>query len=104
MKTFSIFIICVTLAIFYSLAVDQQNKLDKKNQKPEASELHLENMQEAYMTPYMHIEEDFSMEVTGKDHIYLNTGLSYIEHYHYNEKKQVMITQTEKHETDLSGS
>ena len=106
MRTLSILIICLTLAIFYSLARYQQNKFDAKLQKIDAVEnnrIH-ETSIGLYLDPYVDIEEDFSMEVTGKEHRYLNTGLSCIEHVYQSKKKHVMVAQTEQNYSSLSGS
>jgi len=106
MKALSIFIICLTLGIFYNLAMYQQNKFDAKLQKIDAVENNMihETSIGSYLDPYVDIEEDFSMEVTGKEHRYLNTGLSYIEHEYQSKKKHVMVAQTEQRHSSLSGS
>ena len=105
MKTLSIFIICITLGLFYSLAVDQQNKLNIKNQKTLDHEKKIHSMiHESYMVPYLHEDEDFSMQVTGKEHRYLNTGISFIENNPETETEHVMLAQTDEKQSDFSGS
>ena len=101
MKTLSIIIIFITLGIFYTLAIDQQNKLEKDQQTDpvETSMIH-----ESYISPYIQVEEDFSMHVTGKEHRYLNTGISFIEFGNETVENHVMIVQTDDVESNLSGS
>ena len=105
MKTLSIFIICITLGLFYSLALDQQNKRNIKNQKTLDQEKKIHSMMhESYMVPYLHRDEDFSMQVTGKEHRYLNTGISFIENNLETESKHVMVAQTDDKQLGFSGS
>lgn len=105
MKTLSIFIICITLMIFYKLAVDQQNKIAVKQHKIDAIEKNINSVgNQYYADPYFHFEDEFSMHVTGKEHRFLNKGISYIEQTFENEKKHVTVAQTDDQESSFSGS
>ena len=105
MKTFSIFIICITLGIFYTLAVQQQNSLHEKDLKRRTAETSMNNVNSgAYMSTYKHVEEDFSMHVTGKEHRYLNTGISWIEYDTETNNNHVIVAHTEDDKIKLSGS
>lgn len=105
MKTYSILIICFTLGLFYNLAVYQQNKLNSKEVKSFASEYEVNNFDhEDDIVPYFFIEDEFSMHVTGKEHRYLNTGISFIEFPEVTQEKQCIVAQTNEPKTNLSGS
>lgn len=105
MKTLSIFIICITMVIFYKLAVDQQNKLAVKQHKINTIEKNINSLgNQYYADPYLHFEDEFSLHITGKEHRFLNKGLSYIELTLENEKKHVTVVQTDDQESSFSGS
>ncbi|MGB5321683.1 hypothetical protein, partial [Lutimonas sp.] len=76
MKIYSVLIISLTLGLFYSLAVQEQNKLNLKEIKSVDSNYEINNFDhEDDIVPYFFIEDEFSMHVTGKEHRYLNTGI-----------------------------
>ena len=99
MKTYSFIVICLTLGIFYSLAVkmEHQKNFEKKSKKIHAlviqdntnadkSSSHIDisnhNINVTTKIEQSHhfdINDDFSMQVTGKAHKYLNTGVSFID-------------------------
>jgi len=99
MKTYSFIVICLTLGIFYSLAVkmEHQKNLEAKSKKIHALVLQDNTNAERFSSPkvrsnynvnvttdseqsyHYDINDDFSMQVTGKAHKYLNTGVSFIE-------------------------
>ena len=100
MKTYSFILICLTLGVFYSLAVkmEHQNNLEEKSiiiqdlalkNNPDA-QIHALNKTcsnndsslttDSEQNHHYDINDDFSMQVTGKAHRYLNTGVSFIEY------------------------
>ena len=105
MKIYSILIICFTLGLFYSLAVQQQNKLNTKELRSFDSDYEINNLNhKPEMVPQFFIEDEFSMHVTGKEHRYLNTGISFIEYTEAPIEKECLVANTDKDNTDLSGS
>ena len=99
MKAYSIIIICLTLGVFYGLAVKLEHQ--KKSQNC-TNQIHLTSLAEKNAgsqnnlfnkcsnniikttsdnihSVYYDNNDDFSMQVTGKERIYLNIGISYIE-------------------------
>jgi len=105
MKIYSILIMSLTLVLFYNLAVFQQNKLDKSELKSfdfENKTVHFKK--HATIVPYVLIEDEFSMQVTGKEHRYLNTGISYIEYAEATQKKQCIVAIANEQKSNLSGS
>jgi xanthine dehydrogenase molybdopterin-binding subunit B len=98
MKTISIVTISVTLFVFYNLAVFQQNtRMQNVNINSVSSIVavetnsHLKTVASKYCMEtrdsdqsFQKIEEhhasedEFAMQVSGKDHRYLNTGISFI--------------------------
>jgi len=100
MKTYSFIIICLTLGVFYSLAVkmEHQNNLEQRSNSIQVSLLknntdapnltlikscsnHSSNLTtDQKDNHHVGINDDFSMQVTGKAHKYLNTGVSFIEY------------------------
>ena len=105
MKIYSTFIICFTLSLFYSLAVHQQNNLGKKELTSFDADYEIHHVNhEPDIAPYPFIEDEFSMQVTGKEHRYLNTGISFIEHPELPAEKQCLLANTAEEKSDLSGS
>ena len=105
MKIYSVLIISLTLGLFYSLAVHQQNKLNLKEIKSVDSNYEINNLdQEPDMEAYLFVEDEFSMHVTGKEHRYLNTGISFIESPQVTREKECIAVNTNEHKTDLTGS
>jgi len=105
MKTYSILIICLTLGLFYSLAVHQQNTLNTKELKSFDGTYETYDVnQESDVVPYFFIEDEFSMHVTGKEHRYLNTGISFIEYPEVPMEKECLVAHANEEKTDLSGS
>lgn len=105
MKLYSTLIICFTLGIFYSLAVYQQNKLNIKELssiEPDYKTDYLAH--EADMAPYLLYDDEFSMHVTGKEHRYLHTGVSFLEYPELYQEKQCLLADTNHQETNASGS
>ena len=101
MKTYSFILICLTLGFFYSLAVKLEHQKDLEEKSgiiqnlalktgPDAQQGNLSKTcsnlssiltTESEQNHYLDINDDFSMQVTGKAHRYLNTGVSFIDHY-----------------------
>jgi len=99
MKTYSIIIICLTLGVFYGLAVKLEHQKKSHNYTNQihstplaktnaGSENHLFNecrnnviksASENTHSVYYDNNDGFSMQVTGKERMYLNTGISFIE-------------------------
>ncbi len=99
MKTYSIIIICLTLGVFYGLAVKLEHQKKSYNytnqihstvlaKTNEGSENHLFNKcgnnvikstSENIHSVYYDNNDGFSMQVTGKERMYLNTGISFID-------------------------
>jgi hypothetical protein len=105
MKIYSVLIISLTLGLFYSLAVQEQNKLNLKEIKSVDSNYEINNLdQEPDMEPYLFMEDEFSMHVTGKEHRYLNTGISFIESPQVTREKECIAVNTNEQKTDLTGS
>jgi len=105
MKIYSVLIISLTLGLFYSLAVQEQNKLNLKEIKSVDSNYEINNLdQESDMEPYLLMEDEFSMHVTGKEHRYLNTGISFIESPQVTREKECIAVNTNEQKTDLTGS
>jgi hypothetical protein len=105
MKIYSVLIISLTLGLFYSLAVQEQNKLNLKEIKSVDSNYEINNLdQESDMEPYLFMEDEFSMHVTGKEHRYLNTGISFIESPQVTREKECIAVNTNEQKTDLTGS
>jgi hypothetical protein len=105
MKIYSVLIISLTLGLFYSLAVHQQNKLNLKEIKSFDSNYEINNLdQEPDMENYLFVEDEFSMYVTGKEHRYLNTGISFIESPQVTREKECIAVNTNDQKTDVSGS
>lgn len=105
MKIYSILIMSLTLVLFYNLAVFQQNKRDMSETK--TSDLNHKAVhfkKHATIKTYVLIEDEFSMQVTGKEHRYLNTGISYIEYAETAQKKQCIAAVGNELNTDLPGS
>lgn len=97
MKTYSIIIVCLTLGIFYGLAVKMEHQ---KNLTAQAAKNKMLEVQKAGSTienlsfsctkhvnsynaavnenVYFDQNDDFSSQITGKERRYLNTGISYI--------------------------
>ncbi len=105
MKLYSTLIICLTLGIFYSLAVYQQNKLNLKGPTTIEPEYKIENLShEADMAPYLLFDDEFSMHVTGKEHRYLHTGVSFLEYPELYQEKQCLLADAHNQKTNSSGS
>ncbi len=99
MKTHSIIIVCLTLGIFYGLAIKLEHEKKSahySNELHSTSVVHSEKVQKT--VKYKHCSssfkqhytehsdgvyydhhDDFSMQVTGKENRYLQTGISFIE-------------------------
>jgi len=100
MKTYSFILICLTLGVFYSLAVKMEHQKNLEEKSSIIQELLLKNNADAQKSSlnktcsnhsinlttdseqnhHLDINDDFSMQVTGKAHKYLNTGVSFIDH------------------------
>ncbi len=105
MKIYSIAIICLTLGLFYSLAVHQQKNWTSKELKSFVSEIYMDNFEhESDIAPYLMMEDDFSMQVTGKEHRYLNTGISYMEQPTMIEENQCIAENGLDPKPNISGS
>lgn len=105
MKIYSILIMSLTLVLFYNLAVFEQNKRDRPEQESSDFENKIDHLKEhPAIVPYVLIEDEFSMQVTGKEHRYLNTGISYIEDAEATQKKQCIVAVVNEQKTNFSGS
>ena len=113
MKTYSFVLVCLTLGIFYSLAVkmEHEKKLESKialmqshdsnisaNLKNMAFEKSCSKKSEVITSQkissnHIGLHDDFSMQVTGKQHIYLNTGVSFIEFQDSKNEKENNVMQ-----------
>lgn len=102
MKTFSIAIISFTLLLFYNLALQQQNE---RNLEPVETIYHekIESHRSNETSDTNEVEE-FSMHVTGKEHRYLNIGISYIEEPLEKMNRQCIADNTKESNLELSGS
>ena len=98
MKVYSVLIASVTLFVFYNLAVFQENICENKNSISEdlstclsqkdlarvnqdSNSIHvsIEKISDkAYQEAHHVGQDDFALQVSGKDHQYLNTGVSFI--------------------------
>jgi len=99
MKAYSIIIICLTLGVFYGLAVKLEHQKKSQNCTNQIDLTSLAEMNagsqnnlfnkcrnnvikttsENIHSVYYDNNDGFSMQVTGKERIYLNIGISYIE-------------------------
>ena len=80
MKIYSIITICITLGLFYSLAViEQKKKANIETQKAFAEKLFINKAEINCKTTTSSAKQSFEMSVTGKEHRYLNTGISFME-------------------------
>jgi hypothetical protein len=100
MKTYSFILICLTLGVFYSLAVKMEHQKNLEENSTKIQALVLQNNTDSQklsllkscsnhsarlttdseQSHHYDINDDFSMQVTGKAHKYLNTGVSFIDH------------------------
>lgn len=112
MKTYSFILICLTLGLFYTLAVNMEHQKKQENialKMPSSAvnnntDFHMLTVKKScsknsiVMTSdtehdhHVHINDDFSMHVTGKEHRYLNTGVSFIEHKESSDISNISIT------------
>jgi len=104
MKIYSILIMSLTLVLFYNLAVSQQNKRESESKSPDFKHKTVDFKKHTTFEPYVLIEDEFSMQVTGKEHRYLNTGISYIEYAEAAQKKQCIVAVATQQKSNLSGS
>ena len=105
MKIYSIIIICLTLSISYNLALHQENKLEVKELKSDYTETAINKFnQESQREHHSIIEDEFSLQVTGKEHRYLNTGISFIEFPEKTKQKECLVANAPIHNSNLSGS
>lgn len=82
MKTYSLLLICLTLGLFYGLAVNEQNNRNYESAKRlVTSNVLEEDIIDSHSVEYNSMEDEFVNHVTGKDHMFLNTGISYIEEH-----------------------
>ena len=99
MKVLSTIIISVTLFVFYNLAIYQQGLWEQKSEGKLISPVNTEEIITEALTDHKSYcmqtevlnhrfeivdehhgsEDEFAMQVSGKDHRYLNTGISFIE-------------------------
>jgi hypothetical protein len=112
MKTYSFIVICLTLGLFYSLAVKMEHQkkqesialkmqsstvnhntdLDLLTVKKHCSKNSIMITSDTKLNHHVDINDDFSMHVTGKEHRYLNTGVSFIEHKETSDQSNISIT------------
>ena len=104
MKIYSILIMSLTLVLFYNLAVSQQNERESQPKSADFENKTDHFKEHTSTVPYVLIEDEFSMQVTGKEHRYLNTGISFIEFTESTEKKQCLVAVINEQKTNLSGS
>ena len=98
MKVYSVLIVSVTLFVFYNLAVFQENFAGTKdcstndvsashydavrsnvNEKSIQCSVSIAKITDQEYYEAHHVgQDDFALQVTGKDHQYLNTGVSFI--------------------------
>lgn len=117
MKIYSFILICLTLGVFYSLAVkmEHQKNLEEKSSiiqelvlkaSPDSQNSSLNTACSNHSTSlttdseqnhYLDINDDFSMQVTGKAHRYLNTGVSFIEYDN-------SASKSDEKDTEIAGS
>ena len=117
MKTYSFIVICLTLGIFYSLAVKMEHQKNLEEKSDMIQNLVLKNNTgddnrtliktcsnhstslptDMEQNHHLDINDDFSMQVTGKAHRYLNTGVSFIDHDNSTSK-------SDKTDNELTGS
>lgn len=98
MKTYSFILICLTLGLFYSLAVKMEHDRKLENMSAlhsadiiEKTDLQSHASNKCYSNDiviltsdklpsnHLGLHDDFSLQVTGKQHKYLNTGVSFIQ-------------------------
>ena len=117
MKIYSFILICLTLGVFYSLAVkmEHQKNLEEKSSiiqeqllkdNPDSHKISLNTSCSNHSTRlttdseqihYLDINDDFSMQVTGKAHRYLNTGVSFID-------RDTSTFKSDEIDTEIAGS
>ena len=106
MKLFSITVILITLGLFYTLAQEEQKKW--KSQEVKTFESHKKTSHELQQnfdnTAHLMIEDDFSMQVTGKEHRYLHTGITYYESQETMSENQCVADSTREEPSILTGS
>lgn len=81
MKIYSLITICITLGLFYGLAVFEQNK--KANEENEEASMNQKMFYHKNLVCKSSVafeEQSFEMMVSGKDHRYLNTGITFLDH------------------------
>lgn len=127
MKVYSVLFVSVTLFVFYNLAVFQENRNDQKdfhdqrkvcmelpsNQNMYGAEVNScssktkVDLSSTYLESHHVGQDDFALQVSGKDHRYLHTGVTYIPSVKVakTEKRlRVEITQVDKPVQELTGS
>ena len=77
MKLYSLITICITLGLFYALAVFEQNKkANEKRSESNFKKINTFHHNLACTRSFTLNEASFDMIVTGKEHRYLNTGIT----------------------------
>jgi len=80
MKLYSLLLMCLTLGIFYGLAEhEQNNRSNKEFENQSTHDLVKDANLELNVIEVPKSNDEFANHVTGKDHMYLNTGISYME-------------------------
>jgi len=105
MKSFSIAVICLTLVLFYSLAVHQQGNIQHSecDSLVTVNDISKEQLQIDTET-HLYFEDDFAMQVTGKEHRYLHTGISYLKPIKKKYKTQGITFNSDLQKPNVSGS
>lgn len=81
MKIYSLITICITLGLFYALAVFEQNKkANEKKQEAGIDEMTTYHRNWVCNAKISSNEQSFDMMVSGKEHRYLHTGISFLEY------------------------
>ena len=81
MKIYSLITISLTLGLFYALAVFEQNKkVNEEKQKTSFEEMMTYQSNRLCDSRFSTDETSFDMKVSGKDHKYLNTGITFLEY------------------------
>ena len=106
MKLFSITIILITLGLFYTLAQEEQKKWNSQEMKTFESDKKIghELQQNSENTAHLMIEDDFSMQVTGKEHRYLHTGFTYYDKQEVMSENRCIADSTQEEPSNITGS
>lgn len=92
MKLYSLITICITLGLFYALAVFEQNKkVNEEKKDSSVEEIITYHRTERCYGSLSSDETSFDMMVTGKEHRYLNTGITLSDYEFESEPDRINI-------------